>query len=184
MATHTYLKQTVDIEFDHVTLTGDLVVPPDTEGIVLFAHGSGSSRHSTRNRAVARMFNSYGFGTLLFDLLTPEEENLDRHTGALRFDIDLLAQRLVGTTFWVKRQSFLDQLCMGYFGASTGAAAALMAAPQVNGMVKAIVSRGGRPDLAPRALPLVTASTLLLVGENDPHVLALNQQAYEMLHCD
>jgi putative phosphoribosyl transferase len=182
MSVHVHHKQTMEMKLGKVALTGDINLPMDAEAVVLFAHGSGSSRHSTRNQAVARIFSNYGLGTLLFDLLSQEEEEKDQETGELRFDIDLLADRLIQVTHWVQNQSFLENLRIGYFGASTGAAAALIASTQVKD-IYAIVSRGGRPDLAPRILPLVQAPTLLIIGENDPHVLSLNRKAFEMLHC-
>lgn len=172
----------VEMDLGKVTLPADLNIPVDAESLILFAHGSGSSRKSIRNRAVARIFSNYGFGTLLFDLLSTEEEEIDRESGELRFDIDLLTERLVQATQWARNQPLLENLLIGYFGASTGAAAALAASTQVKD-IYAIVCRGGRPDLAPRALPLVYASTLFIVGENDYHVLALNRQVFDMMHC-
>jgi putative phosphoribosyl transferase len=155
------------------------------QGIVLFAHGSGSGRHSPRNRYVARVLQQAGLGTLLFDLLTEEEERIDDQTGHLRFDIELLAKRLVGATDWLV-QGFDapdgdGMPNLGYFGASTGAAAALVAAARRADSVKAIVSRGGRPDLAGEFLIRVRAPTLLLVGGNDEPVIELNQEAYDKL---
>lgn len=167
-----------------VVLTGDLCVPEGATGIVLFAHGSGSSRHSPRNRYVAGELQQAGLATLLMDLLTSDEEEEDAYTGYLRFDIDLLARRLVETTFWLAEQEETATLRIGYFGASTGAAAALMAAASVPDHISAVVSRGGRPDLAYRSLPRVKAPTLLIVGENDPLVLDLNRQAFAQLRCE
>ncbi len=166
-----------------VVLAGDLCVPEGATGIVLFAHGSGSSRHSPRNRFVAQELQNAGLATLLMDLLTSDEEVEDAYTGYLRFDIDLLARRLVEATFWLAEQEETATLRIGYFGASTGAAAALMAAASVPDQVSAVVSRGGRPDLAARSLPRVKAPTLLIVGENDPLVLDLNRRAFEQLRC-
>jgi putative phosphoribosyl transferase len=164
-----------------VTLEGNLVVPQGATGIVLFAHGSGSSRFSSRNRHVAEVLRAGGLGTLLIDLLTPEEELVDTRTAHLRFDIDLLAERLVGTTDWLSRQH--PNLKAGLFGASTGGGAALVAASRVPERVYAVVSRGGRPDLAGGALPLVKAPTLLIVGGNDTPVIAMNQEAYDRMTC-
>jgi putative phosphoribosyl transferase len=163
-----------------VVLEGDLVLPSQARGIVLFAHGSGSSRHSPRNRAVAAALNEAGFGTLLIDLLTVAEEDLDRYTGQLRFDIGLLAERLVAAIEWLRNDRRLPH-SIGLFGASTGAAAALVAAAERPDDVRAIVSRGGRPDLAGEALRRVVAPTLLIVGEKDTQVLQLNQQAMQLL---
>lgn len=163
-----------------VALTGDLTVPFNAAGIVVFAHGSGSSRMSPRNQFVAQSLVSAGFATLLFDLLTREEEIAERHTRHLRFDIPLLSDRLVGAIEWVSAQIPLRALPIGLFGASTGAAAALIAATRV-ASVAAIVSRGGRPDLAYPVLPRVTAPTLLIVGGNDPEVLELNRIALRRL---
>jgi dienelactone hydrolase len=144
---------------------------------VLFAHGSGSSRHSPRNRAVARVLQEAGLATLLFDLLTAEEESTDQVTAQWRFDIGLLAQRLVAATDWVAAQADTGALAQGYFGASTGGGAALVAAAERPGRIRAVVSRGGRPDLAGAALPNVQAPTLLIVGGNDPAVIQMNRDA-------
>ena len=154
------IDRTVEIDLGPVRLVGDLVIPADSTGIVVFAHGSGSSRHSPRNRSVAQALNGVGLATLLLDLLTVEEE-LDR---ANVFDIELLADRLVGTTMWLHRQPEARDLGVGYFGASTGAAAALMAAAELGAGVRAVVCRGGRPDLAAPRLADVTSPTLLIVG--------------------
>lgn len=169
---------------------GDAVVEgtlqPAGEGgaLVIFAHGSGSSRHSPRNRGVAAEIRRAGIGTLLFDLLTPEEESFDLQTARLRFDIALLAGRLEAATEWAISRHATDQgLAVGYFGASTGAAAALIAASRLGERVAAVVSRGGRPDLAGPALARVVSPTLLIVGERDTEVLALNQQALSQLSC-
>jgi putative phosphoribosyl transferase len=169
--------QAVRITVGGVALDGDLARPSDTGGIVLFAHGSGSSRHSPRNRQVAEHLQRAGLGTLLLDLLTPDEEQLDLHTRQLRFDIGLLARRLVGAVDWLTAHFGGGQLRVGLFGASTGAAAALVAAAERPSPVAAVVSRGGRPDLAGPALEGVAAPTLLIVGGADTHVLALNRQA-------
>lgn len=164
-----------------VTLEGTLNMPADASGIVLFAHGSGSSRHSPRNRAVARALGEAGLATLLIDLLTAEEEAFDIRTRYLRFDIDLLAQRLVGATDWLLRYPDTRHLRIGYFGSSTGAAAALAAAIERPDVIGAIVSRGGRPDLAGPALPLVQAPTLLIVGGHDFPVIEMNKAALAKL---
>ncbi|MGZ8847075.1 MAG: dienelactone hydrolase family protein, partial [Pyrinomonadaceae bacterium] len=158
-------------------------VPNDATGIVLFAHGSGSSRHSPRNQYVARVIREAGVGTLLFDLLTPEEESVDAYTAHLRFDIDLLARRLVAATNWLASENQTKRLAVGYFGASTGGGAALVAAAKLGGHVSAVVSRGGRPDLAGDALPFVTAPTLLIVGGRDYPVIEMNKQALAKLKC-
>jgi putative phosphoribosyl transferase len=165
-----------------VEMEGDLTVPAGAVGLVLFAHGSGSSRKSSRNRFVAGQLNGAGIATLLFDLLTPAEEERERWTAHLRFDIALLAVRLLGATAWVRRHPYLSALRVGYFGASTGAAAALIAAARGGG-VAAVVSRGGRPDLAGEALPSVSAPTLLVVGGDDHPVVELNEEAFAMLTC-
>ena len=157
-------------------LGGTLAVPPGAHGVVLFAHGSGSSRHSPRNQYVAGVLQEAGFATLLFDLLTEAEERIDRSTAELRFDIELLADRLVQATAWIAGQEELKGMKMGYFGASTGAAAALVAAARVK-QAAAVVSRGGRPDLAGATLSRVSAPVQLIVGSEDRDVLALNQQA-------
>jgi putative phosphoribosyl transferase len=170
---------TVDIDLASVRLVGALVLPAAAAGIVVFAHGSGSSRHSPRNRSVARALNRVGLGTLLLDLLTVEEE-LDRTNV---FDIDLLADRLVSTTLWLHRRPEARDLKVGYFGASTGAAAALMAAAELGEEIRAVVSRGGRPDLAASRLGDVVSPTLLIVGGDDRTVLQLNRQARSMLRC-
>jgi dienelactone hydrolase len=173
--------RSVVVECDSVALSGDLAVPENALGLVAFAHGSGSSRRSPRNRYVAGVMQSGGLATLLFDLLTPDEEAVDQYTRALRFDIGLLARRLVGATDWLARQAGVGALPLGYFGASTGAAAALIAASQRPEHVSAVVSRGGRPDLAGAALPEVRAPTLLIVGGLDYEVIELNQEALARL---
>jgi putative phosphoribosyl transferase len=173
----------VSIELGKVALQGNLGLPEAAKGVVLFAHGSGSSRLSLRNRHVAEILRSHGIATLLFDLLTTDEEAIDQRTSQLRFNIRLLAKRLVGATRWVMRNPEVLGLDIGYFGASTGAAAALMAAAQLPDTIAAIVSRGGRPDLAGEALGAVQAPTLLIVGEIDEAVITLNEQALAELHC-
>jgi putative phosphoribosyl transferase len=165
-------------------LDGDLVVPSGASGIAVFAHGSGSSRHSPRNRSVARVIREAGVGSLLFDLLTREEESIDVFTRHLRFDIELLTRRLIEATRWLASQEETRNLRVGYFGSSTGAAAALMAAARLGDEIGAVVSRGGRPDLAGDALPLVKAPTLLIVGGHDETVIELNQDAYARLRCE
>ncbi|HOA74241.1 MAG TPA: hypothetical protein PL151_02455 [Phycisphaerae bacterium] len=176
--------QPVRIAIDGITLDGDLHVPHDARGLVLFAHGSGSSRHSHRNRFVAESLNGVGLAALLFDLLTADEEMVDRRTAQLRFDIRLLADRLVGATDWVCRQSDLSALGLGYFGASTGAAAAVFAAAERPDLVRAVVSRGGRPDLAAPVLEEIVAPTLLIVGGNDVGVIEVNRLAYDRLNAE
>ncbi|MHB9022556.1 MAG: dienelactone hydrolase family protein [Armatimonadota bacterium] len=169
--------QLVTINIDSVELFGNLSVPAEAQGLVLFAHGSGSSRLSTRNTYVAQVLRREGIATLLFDLLTAEEDrDYER-----RFDIELLTQRLVQATSWVQRQPECSGLTLGYFGASTGSAAALNAAAELGTLIQAVVSRGGRPDLAMEALPRVQAPTLLIVGGADYGVIELNQQAFEQL---
>jgi putative phosphoribosyl transferase len=171
----------VSIEIGGVTLEGDLNVPARALGVVLFAHGSGSSRHSRRNRQVARVLNDAGLATLLMDLLTAEEERIDAVTAHLRFDIEFLAERLIGATEWLKAQEATRDLTVGYFGASTGGGAALMAAAERPDDVEAVVSRGGRPDLAGKVLGRVQAPTLLIVGGDDYPVIPLNQVALAQL---
>jgi dienelactone hydrolase len=166
-----------------ITLAGELNIPAEAEGLVLFAHGSGSSRLSPRNQYVAQVINEAGIGTLLFDLLTREEEKIDQRTRHLRFDIDLLARRLAGVTEWVKKQKETSHLRVGYFGASTGAGAALVAAAKLGDQIGAVVSRGGRPDMAGEALPLVVAPSLLIVGGFDDVVIRLNEEALAKLQC-
>lgn len=167
-----------------VTLEGDLSLPEGAHGVVLFAHGSGSSRHSPRNRHVARFLNEAKLATLLIDLLTSEEEAVDLRTAQLRFDIGLLATRLIATTDWLARQPDTRPLRVGYFGASTGAGAALVATAERPDRVGAVVSRGGRPDLAGAALDGVRAPTLLIVGGNDQPVIELNRAALGQLRCE
>lgn len=172
------------IPVGRVRLNGDLTLPADAQGLVLFAHGSGSSRLSPRNRYVAGMLQESGIATLLFDLLTPDEEQEDYFTGHLRFNIDLLAERLALVTRWLLEENQGRDFELGYFGASTGAAAALMAAAELPERVQAVVSRGGRPDLAGNALPRVKAATLLIVGGEDHVVIDLNERAYSQLRAD
>lgn len=160
-----------------VTLEGNLAVPGGAEGVVLFAHGSGSSRHSSRNRFVARELQKAGLATLLIDLLTAEEETVDLRTAHLRFDIGMLAERLVGAADWLRENQGTGSLPVGLFGASTGGGAALVAAADHPEAVAAVVSRGGRPDLAGSALPHVHAPTLLIVGELDVPVIGMNREA-------
>ncbi len=167
-----------------VTLDGDLAVPANARGLVVFAHGSGSSRHSPRNRYVARQLQRVGLATLLFDLLTQQEEAIDMRTAELRFDIEFLAKRLVQATDWLMGQKQVEQLEFGYFGASTGAAAALVAAAEAPRQLGAAVSRGGRPDLAGPALSRVQVPTLLIVGGEDTRVIDLNRQAMGQLRCE
>lgn len=165
-------------------LYGDLALPPEFSALVLFAHGSGSGRHSARNRQVAQHLQRAGVATLLFDLLTTQEEQADLHTGQHRFDIPLLTSRMQDATGWVVQQEALRHAHVGYFGASTGSAAALIAAARLGNQVGAVVSRGGRPDLAgPAALAAVTAPTLLIVGGGDHEVIRLNEQAHAHLRC-
>lgn len=183
MAQHISYERPVSIGLVKATLEGDLSLPSHPCGIVLFAHGSGSSRRSPRNRYVAKTLQSQGIATLLMDLLTESEEEIDQRTLQLRFNIRLLAKRLAGATTWTLRQPDLRGLSVGYFGASTGAAAALVAAAQLSGAVAAVVSRGGRPDLAGDALGSVVAPTLLIVGGHDGPVIDMNEQALAELGC-
>lgn len=174
----------VEIQLGSVKLEGNLVLPKDSIGIVLFAHGSGSGRMSPRNRFVARELNKKGIATLLFDLLTREEEEVDFQTAHLRFDIPLLSKRLVDATDWLSKNSEASNLDVGYFGASTGAAAALVAAAERPGIVKAVVSRGGRPDLAGIKLGSVICPTLLIVGGYDDVVIDLNKEAMDKMKAE
>lgn len=178
------LAVSLTIPAGNVALAGDLALPPNAGGIVLFVHGSGSSRHSSRNKYVAHVLQAADIGTLLFDLLTEEEEGVDLRTRHLRFDIELLAQRLIEVTRWVRQQAQTHHLKIGYFGASTGGGAALVAAAALGNEVSAVVSRGGRPDLAGEALARVSTPTLLLVGGWDTPVIGMNREAYEQLHCE
>lgn len=176
-------KQEVTAQIPPSGITADFVVPAGARGIVLFAHGSGSSRFSSRNQLVAGELQDAGFGTLLLDLLTGPEEATDARTGHLRFDIPFLAGRLKEATDWVRQDLRVKDLPLGYFGASTGAAAAVVAAAKAGGSIRAIVSRGGRPDLAGAALARVVAPTLLIVGGRDEAVLELTNEARRQLNC-
>lgn len=177
-------ERLIRVPIGPITLEGNLGVPKEPLGIVLFAHGSGSSRHSPRNRYVANVLRKSGLMTLLIDLLTTEEEVVDMQTMHLRFDIGLLAKRLVGATDWLRQNPDTQNFRICYFGASTGAAAALIGATERPDVISAIVSRGGRPDLAGPALPLVKAPTLLIVGGDDIPVIELNKDAMEQLRCE
>lgn len=174
----------VQIPAGRALLSGHLTIPENAIGLVLFAHGSGSSRHSPRNQFVARALNDAGLATSLFDLLTREEEAVDMRTGEHRFNIRLLADRLIHATKWVKQQEQTRDLRVGYFGSSTGGGAALVAAAEIPQDVGAVVSRGGRPDLAGDALPKVQAPTLLIVGGNDDVVIELNEMARDQMRCE
>jgi putative phosphoribosyl transferase len=174
----------VIVQVDEVALAGNLALPRAAKAIVAFAHGSGSSRHSPRNQLVAQTLNAAGLATLLFDLLTADEERIDMWTRELRFNIPLLAERLTGTVDWIGRQVSMQGLRIGLFGASTGAAAALISASDRPDVVGAVVSRGGRPDLAGDALSRVKAPTLLIVGGEDIQVIALNRQASAALKAE
>lgn len=170
-------KEEVSVPVGKSTIEGNLTIPSGADSIVLFAHGSGSGRFSTRNQYVARVLNESGIGTFLVDLLTKEEEEADTETGEYRFNINLLAERLVATTEWLKKNPATKGLAVGYFGSSTGAAAALIAAARFPKDVKTIVSRGGRPDLASQQLHKVHVPTLFIVGRRDTEVLELNKEA-------
>jgi dienelactone hydrolase len=170
-------KLDLDIPLASVTLKGDLMVPENATGIVIFSHGSGSSRFSSRNKMVAELIQQHHIGTFLFDLLTEEEDEINEN----RFNIDLLSDRLIATTKWLMEQENTKELPIGYFGASTGAASALQAAAYFKEKIKAVVSRGGRPDLAISNLPHVTAPTLLIVGSLDTPVISMNKMAYDTL---
>jgi dienelactone hydrolase len=184
-ASSTHALQEVRIPIGRAWLYGDLGLPARSCGLVLFAHGSGSGRHSARNRAVARHLQDRGIATLLFDLLTAEEEQVDLRTREHRFDIALLTRRMEGAAEWTRNQESLRELPLGFFGASTGSAAALIAAAQLGQRVAAVVSRGGRPDLAgPAALAALRAPTLLIVGGADHGVIELNEQALRQLRCE
>lgn len=178
------LPADIMVSLADAALAGSLTVPADAPGIVVFVHGSGSSRFSPRNRAVATTLNEAGLATLLFDLLTAEENEIDLRTRKLRFDIELLTERLVGAIDWLGGRAEVADLPAGLFGASTGAAAALRAAAVRPHAVGAVVSRGGRPDLAGAALPRVEAPTLLIVGGDDGPVITMNQEAAAQLHCE
>ena len=174
------INQLVNITDGEVSLEGELIVPADPKGIILFAHGSGSSRHSPRNQYVAQVLQESGIGTLLFDLLTAEEDT-DYNR---RFDIPLLTNRLVMATEWLQENPQVEKLPVGYFGASTGAAAALLAAAEFEAKISCVISRGGRPDMAEGSLDKVQAPTLLLVGGLDDVVIELNQKAYDQMRCE
>jgi putative phosphoribosyl transferase len=170
-------KLDLDIPLASVTLKGDLIVPENATGIVIFSHGSGSSRFSSRNKMVAELIQQHHIGTFLFDLLTEEEDEINEN----RFNIDLLSDRLIATTQWLMEQESTKELPIGYFGASTGAASALRAAAHFKEKIKAVVSRGGRPDLAISDLPQVTAPTLLIVGSLDTPVISMNKMAFDTI---
>ena len=174
----------VAIPAEGITLEGTLSIPGHARGVVLFAHGSGSSRFSPRNRAVAAVLHDHGFATLLLDLLTPEEERVDAYTAQLRFDVTMLARRVVAAVDWLAHAPDTTHLPLGCFGASTGAASALIAAVERPEVVTAVVSRGGRPDLAGPVLALVRAPTLLLVGGNDTPVIELNRRAMAQMRAE
>lgn len=170
-------RSDIDIPLSAVTLKGDLVLPENAIGMVVFSHGSGSSRFSTRNKMVAELIQQQNIGTFLFDLLTEEEDQIYEN----RFNIDLLTSRLIETTEWLMTNEITKDIPIGYFGASTGAASALRAAAYFKNSIKAVVSRGGRPDLAINELPLVTAPTLLIVGGLDTPVIGMNKMAFAQL---
>src|SRR6476619_5165366 len=174
----------VQIPAGRAVLSGNLTIPENAIALVLFAHGSGSSRHSPRNQFVALTLNGAGLGTLLFDLLTPEEEALDIYTREHRFNIGLLAKRLVHASKWARQQDETRDLRIGYFGSSTGGAAALVAAAEIPQDIGSVVSRGGRPDLADDALLRVQAPTFLIVGGNDDVVIELNEMARDRMRCE
>lgn len=175
------VQEVINIPTGQVNLEGELIIPSKAKGLVLFAHGSGSSRFSPRNRFVAQFLRENHLGTLLIDLLTAEEEKIDLMTREMRFDIERLADRLLAITQWLLHDKRGQGLHIGYFGSSTGAAAAVIAAARMGKSVSAVVSRGGRPDLASHFLPQVQAPTLLIVGGADTLVIELNQEAYELL---
>ena len=172
-------REEISIPLNSVTLKGELVLPENALGIVVFSHGSGSSRFSPRNKMVAELIQQHGMGTLLFDLLTEQEDQIYEN----RFNIDLLVSRLIEATEWLMKNKETQEFPVAYFGASTGAASALRAAAYFGKKIKAVVSRGGRPDLALKALPMVTAPTLLIVGQLDVPVIQMNKQAFDQLHC-
>jgi len=177
-------EKSVKIKIDGREINGDLSVSSDAKAIVVFAHGSGSSRFSPRNKFVACELNKVGLATLLIDLLTEEEEKVDAFSSEFRFDIGFLAMRLARVTSWVRESPLTNKFKIGYFGSSTGAAAALVAAAKIPEKIYAVVSRGGRPDLAKDALSGVKAPTLLIVGENDFEVIEMNQSALDVLKCE
>lgn len=172
-------REEINIPLPSVVLKGELVLPDNALGIVVFSHGSGSSRFSPRNKMVGELIQEHGMATLLFDLLTEEEDRIYEN----RFNIDLLVSRLIDATEWLMQNKETKNLPVAYFGASTGAASALRAAAYFGKSIKAVVSRGGRPDLAMIALPLVTAPTLLIVGQLDVPVIQMNKQAFDQLNC-
>jgi len=176
--------QEITIALNEVNLGGELSLVENAPGLVLFAHGSGSSRHSPRNQLVARTLREAGMATLLFDLMTAKEEEAEAYTRHLRFDIPFLVGRLAAATRWALDRTAMRDRSIGYFGSSTGAAAALGAAAELGEAVHAVVSRGGRPDLAGDALERVTSPTLLIVGGDDTPVISLNEAAYERLRCE
>jgi len=178
------IKREVSIAIGPSFINGDLHLVEHSKMVVIFAHGSGSSRLSTRNRFVAEILQKANLSTFLFDLLTPEEDAVDVQTREFRFDIPLLAKRLILVTEWIQKEEITSKLHIGYFGSSTGAAAALIAAGELTTQINAVVSRGGRPDLAKDYLPSVTAPTLLIVGALDYEVIQLNEFAYNLLTCE
>ncbi len=177
-------KAEIEIPIGKIILNGTLNIPKNPKGIILFAHGSGSSRFSPRNRFVAEILQKAGFATLLMDLLTKKEEAVDMLTGHLRFDIPFLAERLLAATAWLKTNSKIKHLSLGYFGSSTGAAAALIAAAKMPNDINAVVSRGGRADLAMDSLAKVKAPTLLIIGGDDEPVIGMNEAALKELRCE
>ena len=177
------IKKEVQIQSDAVRVVGDLTLPENAASIIIFAHGTGSSRRSSRNRYVAEQLNRSGFATLLLDLLTEQEEKQEQFTMHFRFDIELLANRLCSAVDWVSSHKLTEDLTIGLFGASTGSAAALECATRRRDKIAALVSRGGRPDLAADVLPQVRCPALFIVGGFDPHVLALNEKALHMMTC-
>lgn len=178
------LKEEIRIPIQDINLYGNLNVPGNSSGLVIFVHGSGSSRFSPRNNFVAEVINKAGLATLLFDLLTEEEEAIDQQTRHLRFDIPLLAERLIKVTDWIKKQANLKNLNLGYFGSSTGAAAALIGAAQLPKLIKAVVSRGGRTDLANNFLPKVKAATLCIAGELDETIIQMNKDSLTQINAE
>lgn len=178
------IEREVSVRVGRITLDGDLIRPPGALGVVLFAHGSASSRHSAGNRFIADALRRAGFAALLFDMLTPTEEAIDAQTERLRFDVDLLADRLIGVVEWVEAREDIGAMPVGLFGASTGAAGALMAAGHLGARVAAIVSRGGRPDLAGRVLPHVVSPTLLIAGTRNDAATEHNREAFDRMRCE
>lgn len=178
----TNVEHSITIPSAHAELNGILYLPKECKALVLFAHGSGSSRLSSRNQYVAHVLNKANLATLLFDLLTPEEDFIDNFTREFRFNIDFLASRLIDATHWCTKPLSAHHLNLGYFGASTGGGAAIVAAAQEAKLIKAIVSRGGRPDLAAKHLPQLKAPTLLIVGGNDEVVIGMNETAMAQMH--